>query len=180
MALAGVLLWAGVAPARAEPRRYGVMGDLGLPGGLVASFVVRPQRVVTTYAGLGHNSNSFGMRAGARVLPWATPAAPYLALEGGFYLESGTPGWMRDLAKSAGLDDKTLERLGYRYASGQLGVRIGSGSPAFYLQAGVSFIAASILVLKPKPTYVPPVDLYREQKLHVWAVTGHGGFLFWF
>ena len=87
---------------------------------------------------------------------------------------------MRDLAQSAGLDDKTLLRLGYRYAQTQLGLRIGRGAAAFYLQGGVSFIAATVLILKPKPNVIPPIDLYREQDVHVWGVTGHGGLIYWF
>src|SRR5687768_3283117 len=149
------------SPARAEPEgggRYGVMADLGVPDGLVASFAIREPRLIGAYAGLGYNANSLGARVGVRLEPIVADVAPYLALEGGAYLEAETPDWMRGTAKAAGLDDKTLESVGYRFANLHLGARVGAGATSFYLQGGLSFVSATTGIIKPKPNYEPPVE----------------------
>jgi hypothetical protein len=166
--------------ARAEPGPYGVMGDVGLPDGLVASFAYRLHDHFDGHLGLGHNSNSFGARAGAAWLPLRRTVSPYLALEGGWYLQGDTADWHRSTARSAGLDDKTLERVGYRFLNGHLGARFGTATAAFTLQAGVSFIDATAHIIKPKPDYQPPVDLYRETVVHVWGLSGRAGLIYWF
>ncbi len=164
--------------AHAEPHKYGVMADLGLPDGMVASFGYHAHDWITAHAGIGHNTNSFGLRGGVSFEPINYAIAPYLALDAGTYFSADTASWMRGTAKSAGLDDKTLERLGYWYANGHLGVRFGAGSAWVYLQGGVSFIDIDAFVIKPKPNFVPPVDLYRETTVHVWTVSGRLGFLY--
>ena len=58
--------------------------------------------------------------------------------------------------------------------------RIGSAAAAFYLQLGISFIDATADVIKPKPELVPPVELYRETVVHVWTMSGRGGFVYSF
>lgn len=181
--LAGMVISAAPAASAdgAPPGRYGIMGDLGLPDGMVGSFAYRAHQHVGAHVGLGHNTNSFGLRAGAAWLPLAPAVvAPYLALEGGLYFSADTAGWLRSAAKSAGLDDKTLERLGYRYANLHLGARFGRGAAAFYIQGGVSFISATAGIIKPKPNYEPPVDLYRETVVHVWTLSGRAGLVYFF
>jgi hypothetical protein len=167
-------------PSHAEPDRYGVMADIGLPDGIVGSFSYRALDWVSAHIGVGHNTNSFGLRAGARLDPLDRVIAPYLSVDAGVYGDADTASWMRSTAQSAGLDDKTLERLGYWYANGHLGVRFGSGSAWIYLQGGVSYIDIDATVIKPKPNFVPPVDLYRETVVHVWTASGRGGFLYRF
>lgn len=166
--------------ARAEPGRYGVMGDVGLPDGMVASFAFRAHEHIEVHAGIGHNTNSFGARAGGAWLPLRALVSPYMALELGAYLPADTADWMQSTARSAGLDDKTLERVGYWYSNAHLGARIGSRAAAFYLQGGFSFIDATADIIKPKPNYVPPVDLYRTTEVRVWAVGGRAGLIAFF
>ena len=175
-----VCLCAAAPVASAEPGPYGVMGDVGLPDGMVGSLAYRAHPHLDLHLGVGHNTNSFGARTGAAWLPIRGVVSPYLALELGMYLQADTADWMQSTAKSAGLDDKTLERVGYWYSNGHLGARFGSGAAAFYLQGGVSFIDATAHIIKPKPTYVPPVDLYRETEVRVWAVSGRAGLLYFF
>jgi len=166
--------------ARAEPGRYGVMGDVGLPDGMVASFAFRAHEHIELHAGIGHNTNSFGARGGAAWLPLRTLVSPFAALEIGGYLPADTADWMQSTARSAGLDDKTLERVGYWYSNAHLGARIGSRAAAFYLQGGFSFIDATADIIKPKPNYVPPVDLYRTTEVRVWALGGRAGLVVYF
>jgi hypothetical protein len=156
------------------------MADVGLPDGFVGSFAVRAHHLLGAHVGLGHNTNSFGLRGGVSFTPIQFLVAPYLALEAGHYLEADTASWMRSTAKKAGLDDKTLGRVGYSYANGHLGVRFGSGHAALFLQGGISYIDATAQVIKPKPNFIPPVDLYRETIVHVWTVSARGGVLFYF
>jgi hypothetical protein len=183
--LAGMVVAAGPA-ARADEGAaagpYGVMGDVGLPDGMVASFAYRARPPVRLHLGLGHNTNSFGLRAGVAATPFQTRAVtPYVALEGGWYFSADTAGWMQSTAKKAGLDDKTLQAFGYRYLNlFHLGARFGGGAASFYLQGGVSFIRATASIIKPKPNYEPPVDLYRETVVHVWTLSGRAGVIYFF
>jgi hypothetical protein len=178
VALASVLL---AAPAaQAEPSRYGAMADMGLPDGFMAAFMFRAHDWVTAHAALGHNTNSPGFRIGASFSPIDYAVEPYTALELGYYFEAETASWMRDTAKKAGLDDKTLDRVGYKFVNGHLGLRFGNASASAFIQGGISFIDAKALVIKPKPNFAPPVDLYRETVVHVWTVSGRVGIAYYF
>lgn len=168
--------------ARADEHRHGVMGDVGLPDGMVASYAFVPRPAIALHAGVGHNTNSFGLRAGVQATPFRRRVVtPYAALEGGWYAHADTAGWMKSTAKNAGLDDKTLEAFGYRYLNLlHVGLRIGGGAASFYVQGGVSFISAQASIIKPKPNYEPPVDLYRETTVHVWTLSGRAGLMYFF
>ena len=166
--------------ARAEPSRFGASTDLGLPDGIMAAFLFRPHKLVTSHVALGHNTNSPGLRIGASFSPIDYAVEPYTALELGYYFEAETPGWMRDTAKEAGLDDKTLDRVGYKFVNGHLGLRVGNNTASAFVQGGLSFIDAKALVIKPKPNFAPPVDLYRETVIHAWIISGRVGIAFYF
>jgi hypothetical protein len=178
--LAGMVV---AAPAaRADEPRHGVIGDVGLPDGIAASYAYRVRPPVDLHAGLGHNTNGFGLRAGVHATPFRRRAVtPYAALEGGWFFQAETPEWMRSTAKKAGLDDKTMESLGYRYLNlAHLGARFGGGAASFYMQGGVTFIRAYAGIIKPKPNYDPPVDLHRETIVHVWTLSVRAGLVyFW-
>lgn len=192
LALAAFLTIVAAAPAaRAdephddEPRprlqhRYGAMADMGLPDGIMAAFAYRAHEWVTVHAAVGHNTNSPGLRIGGSFSPIDYAIEPYAALELGYYFEAETSDWMRDTAKKAGLDDKTLDRVGYKFANGHLGLRFGNDTTCVYIQGGISYIDAKTLVIKPKPTFTPPVDLYRETIVHVWITSGRLGVAFFF
>jgi hypothetical protein len=156
------------------------MLDLGFPDALMASFAYRVRPHLTPHIGIGHNANSVGLRVGGRWTMTQGEAAPFLSLEAGNYFQSQTPTWMRDSAKSLGLKDKTLVRAGYQFASSHLGFGIGSRDFQFFMQAGFSFVRANALVIKPKPNYLPPVDLYRDTTVHVWLLSGRLGVLYFF
>jgi hypothetical protein len=178
----GLVLVAAMAafPASASGDEIGVVADLGLPSGLTVGAAYQPHPVVTSHAGLGYNLNGFGVRIGAQLSPWQLTAQPFLAVEVGHYFRSDTPEWMADAAKDAGLDDKTLQRLGYSFASSHIGLRFGSGQPAFFVQAGLSFVRAGTDYIKPKPLLTPPVDLYRETIINLWLIGGQMGVLWYF
>jgi hypothetical protein len=156
------------------------MLDVGFPDAVMASFAYRARPHLTPHIGIGHNGNSAGLRLGGRWTITPGKTAPYLSLEAGNYFQAKTPGWMRKTAKSAGLKDKTLDRAGYQFASGHLGLGIGRGDFQFYMQTGISFVRANALIIKPKPNYLPPVDLYRDTTVHLWLVSGRLGVLYFF
>ena len=41
-------------------------------------------------------------------------------------------------------------------------------------------IDVDALVKKPKPIFIPPVDLYRETDVRIWTISSRGGFLYFF
>ena len=177
-AIAGIVLAA--SGAHAEPSRYGVMADIGLPDGLIASFAFRAHDWFTAHVGAGHNTNGPGLRLGGSFSPIDYALSPYAALEAGYYFEAETADWMRDTARHAGLDDETLQRVGYKFANGHLGLRMGNASAAVYVQGGVSYIDAKALVIDPKPNFVPPLELYRETEVRMWIVSGRVGVVYFF
>lgn len=172
-----VLLLLAAREATAGDQRLGVMADVGVPDGAVASLAYLAHPLIMAHAGVGHNANGFGLRAGAQITAFESRVVPYLAIEGGHYFRSATPEWLKESAKDAGLDDKSLERLGYQFVNAHLGLRFGT-NVSFYAQAGLSFIHATANVIKPKPTIVPPVDLYRETTVNVWALSGQAGLVY--
>ncbi len=44
----------------------------------------------------------------------------------------------------------------------------------------VSYIDATAQVIKPRTSMTPPVDLYRETTVHLWTMSGRGGFVYYF
>jgi hypothetical protein len=179
--IAALVLSALVAPpAQADTGCYSGLFDLGFPDGVMASFAYQAHPRLSPHVGLGHNANSLGLRVGGRWTFVDGGVAPYLGLESGHYFQAQTPDWMRETAKSAGLEDKTLDRAGYTFANAHLGVSLGSGKLRFHLQTGISFVRANTLIIKPKPNYTPPVDLYRDTRIHAWLVSGRAGVGYYF
>jgi hypothetical protein len=178
-ALVILLAWA-PSPAHAETKRYGTMFDLGFPDAAMASFAYRARPQLMPHVGLGYNANSVGLRVGGRWTFLPGDASPFFALDAGNYFQANTPTWMRKAAKDYGLKDKTMQRVGYQFASGHLGFGVGSGDFQFYMQAGISFVRANALIIKPKPKYLPPVDLYRDTTVNLWLVSGRLGVLYFF
>ncbi len=156
------------------------MVDLGFPDAAMASLAYRARPELTPHIGVGYNANSLGLRIGGRWTFMQGDAAPFVSLEAGNYFQAKTPAWMRKAAKNAGLKDKTMQRVGYQFASSHLGYGIGSGDFQFYMQAGISFVRANALIIKPKPNYLPPVDLYRDTTVNIWLLSGRLGVLYFF
>ena len=81
-----------------KPSRYGVMVDIGIPDGAVASLAYRAHRDINAHIGIGHNTNSLGLRTGARWTPIHHAISPFVALEAGHYPEAQPADWMLDSA----------------------------------------------------------------------------------
>ena len=159
----------------ADGGRFGVATEVGVPDGVMVAGAYHAHPLLTTHVGLGYNLNSPGLRIGATFAPLSGSVTPLATLELGHYFAADTPEWMRETAKDAGLNDKTLIRLGYTFINTHLGLRVGSPRIGVRLHGGLSFVAAKALVIKPKPNFTPPVELYRETSVRVWTLSGKLG-----
>ena len=130
-----------------EPERrplIGVAADLGVPSGAGASLLVRPLSWLRLHGGAGTNGASFGLHAGATLMPLRGFVTPTFTLEGGHFFE----GDATNVAKyAANLPDfsnaEMLRTFSYDFASAHLGVEVGSQEGLFfYLRAGLSYLDA--------------------------------------
>jgi hypothetical protein len=138
--------------AKAQPRKYGAMLDLGVPDGVIASFVYRPHKMARVHAGLGYNGISPGVRVGAAFLPlgWG----PSLDLDYGHYFEGDANGLVGMFAGVAEEDRALLSSVGYDYVNLRAGMEFGGDRFTFLVRGGLSWVHTSIhnieSVLQPK------------------------------
>src|SRR5438477_8211508 len=112
------------APSAAAPTlpKIGLMTDAGLPDGVNGSLVFRPARWVRAHVGGGYNMISSGVRGGVTLAPFGW--GPSVSLEGGHYFEGNANGLARKAAGADFKDSAVLERVGYDYANGHLGLEL--------------------------------------------------------
>jgi hypothetical protein len=132
-----------VAPAQQpSPKRlpiFGVMADVGLPDGLIASLTVRPWKWVRLSAGGGTNFISGGWRAGITLLPLGV--GPSASFEYGRYQD----GDANPLARKIGFGSSpALERFGYQYMNAHLGLDFGSRRCVFFIHGGITMLSGQI------------------------------------
>jgi hypothetical protein len=138
--------------AQAQPRRFGAMLDLGVPDGVIASFVYRPHKLARVHAGLGYNGISPGVRLGAAFLPlgWG----PSLDLDYGHYFEGDANGLVGMFAGVAKEDRALLSSVGYDYVNLRAGMEFGGDRFTFLVRGGLSWVHTSIhnieSLLQPK------------------------------
>lgn len=176
LAAAGVLATASVAAA--EPT-FGVATDVGVPDGAVASLVVRPLRFVRAHVGAGYNAISPGFRAGATLsLPlWLSPTA---SISYGRYAEGDANPLVRRLSGDPAAGSAMLEKVGYRFAGGYLGVQLGRRRVSFQLEAGYSRIEGKVRNLDALTTGADPdtsatVSFGQDPNVVVWSVSARLG-----
>ena len=136
------------APALSAPaprlKLLGVQLDAGVPGGGVASVVVRPIKWVRADAGFAYNYFSNGARGGITVVPFHWAVVPTLRLEAGRFFESD----VSDKVESFGDELPTFvkpafKKFGYDYASAQLGLEFGSQRHfVFFVRGGLTWLKA--------------------------------------
>ena len=127
-----------ISDARADRPRFGAMVDLGVPSGASASAVYRPVRALRFHAGGGHNLVAPGVQAGVSLAPLATWISPTLTVEAGrFFPGDANPAVERFTGEPSEL---APERIGYDFASAQVGLELGREWATFYLHAGVSYL----------------------------------------
>lgn len=164
------------------------MADVGVPDGVVGAVSVQANRHVTVHAGGGHNGISPGLRAGVHLYAIEHMAAPYMAMEAGHYFDGQANALAQGVATQAGLDaEAALERVGYSFASAHLGLKLGSASAAFYLQAGVSVMRTSATIRESRDLPMAPamepgatVDVMTESIFRIWTPSGRIGLIAYF
>jgi hypothetical protein len=128
--------------AKAQPRKYGVMLDLGVPDGVVTSFVFRPIKMARVHAGLGYNGISPGLRLGAAFLPlgWG----PSLDLGYGHYFEGDANGLVGLIAGPNDKGNALLSSLGYDYVNLRAGMELGGDRFTFFARGGLSWVHTTL------------------------------------
>lgn len=156
-----------------------VTADAGAPDGLMAGVMLRASPRWRFHVGAGHNTMSLGVRAGVRTDALTGPVSPFAALEAGYYGAGAAQGWARSIAESAGLDRAELDRVGYRFANGHLGLRFGDHRATLFLQGGVSHIRSHVSVLEVRETTAPmspTIEIRAQTVLSGWVPSGRFGF----
>jgi hypothetical protein len=120
----------------------GLMMDVGVPDGMNAALVYRPTSWLRTHAGGSYNMISAGVRGGLALIPFG--AGPSLVLEGGHYFEGNANGLARKFAGDSFKDKAVLDRVGYDYVNGHLGLEMGSRRVTFYIHGGMSYVRATV------------------------------------
>ncbi len=146
MSLVRKLVWSGVvlgaSVASAQPR-FGVSTDVGVPDGLVTSFVVRPVSWFRAHAGVGYNAVSPGLRAGA-TLALPTWFSPTLSVAYGRYREGDANPVVRMVTGDSAFHSGILDRVGYAFADGYVGLQLGRERVAFSIEAGYSRVTGRV------------------------------------
>ncbi len=128
--------------AQAQPRKYGVMLDLGVPDGVIASFVYRPIKMARVHAGLGYNGISPGLRLGAAFLPFGW--GPSLDLTYGHYFEGDANGLVGMIAGANQEDSALLSSVGYDYVNLRAGMELGGDRFTFFFRGGISWVHTTL------------------------------------
>ena len=145
-----------VAQAEAELRksaRVGVMADVGLPDGAMASLVYRPISALRVHAGIGHNYVSKGVRGGLTFVPFRTWLTPTLSVDYGRYFEGDANPLARMLSGDASYSSPYLEHVGYDYANGHIGIQFGRERATFYIAGGVTRVTSDVRAFWPTSTF---------------------------
>jgi hypothetical protein len=121
---------------------FGVMGDVGLPDGAMASLVVRPWQWFRVYGGGGSNSVSPGWRGGLSLIPFG--AGPSFSFEYGHYKDGDANGVVRRVASKGFEGSPLLEKIGYDYANAHVGLDFGGRRAVFYVHGGISKVWAQV------------------------------------
>jgi len=120
----------------------GVMVDVGVPDGLMASLVARPWTWMRVSAGGGTNSISNGWRAGISLLPFG--AGPSATLEYGRYQDGDANDLAKKFVGGNFNGSPALERVGYEFMNAHLGLDFGSRNVVFFVHGGVTMLRGQI------------------------------------
>ncbi len=121
---------------------FGVAVDAGAPEGVSVSAMYRPLDWLRVWGGPSWNYLAFGVHAGATLAPFRWAITPTLSAEAGRYFASDLT-WLA--TKAGGVPDEIaplLQKIGYDYASAQLGFEFGSQRGfTFSIRAGLSWFS---------------------------------------
>jgi hypothetical protein len=163
--------------ARGAPPVLGLMADAGVPDGAIAALVLRPADWLRLHAGGGTNTVSVGYRGGVTVLPFGV--GPSLSVDVGYFREGNANALVRRIVGGGGWLNPLLEKLGYLYVNGQLGLDFGKGPVQFFVHGGVSYLRARVrnaqAVLERRSMTSPPrqdqitVSLPEDPVVRAWV-----------
>lgn len=176
----GTLVTTTTTFVHASPR-LGVMADVGAPDGAVASLVYRPIQALQFHAGVGYNLVSNGMRAGVTLVPLGTWATPTLSLDYGRYAEGDANRLVRMVSGDGSYSSSLLERVGYDYANGHVGIQLGRARATFYLRAGVSRITSELHGLDAMASSSDDASVsVGDSRMTIWTLSARTGFVLYF
>jgi len=184
------IVW--TAPAAASPETsvqasapavpwIGAMADVGLPDGATASIVVRPIRSLRAHAGVSHNMISLGERVGLTWVPLSWWASPTLSVEYGHYAEGNANPLVRTVMGDQTFQSAVLERVGYDYLNGHVGLEFGRKWFTFYIHAGMSRITGTVHNIDAETMTgnegTTTVTFSKDPSLTLWAPSARIGFV---
>lgn len=181
LAVTGLLATATLATvptASAEPL-VGISTDVGVPDGAMASLVVRPLPFLRAHAGAGYNAISTGYRAGATLsLPfWFSPTA---SISYGKYKEGDANPLAQRITGDPSMHNEMLEKVGYQFTDGYLGLQFGRERVSFQIEAGYSRIEGKIRNLDAMTSgdmadSQSTVSINQDPNVVVWSLSARIG-----
>jgi hypothetical protein len=157
------------------------VADAGVPDGLMAGIMVRATPRLRLHAAGGHNTMSAGLRGGVRADAFTGSVSPFVAVEVGYYFAGAPQPWARSLAERAGTGDAQLDRVGYRFANGHLGIRFGDRRAALFLQGGASHVSSRLGIVEERAMETgTEVEIRATTRLSGWVPAGRFGFVSYF
>lgn len=172
-AIALALLAAAPRAASASPV-VGVMADVGVPDGGMASLVVRPFSTVRLHAGAGHNLISTGVRAGVSWAPLRRTVSPTLSIDYGRYAEGDANALARRVSGDGAFSSVLLERVGYDFANAHVGVQLGRERVSLVIEAGVTRVTGQT---RGTDAAAEPmaVTFTHDPRFEVWSLSARLG-----
>jgi hypothetical protein len=186
-----MVMW--VAPAAASPETsvekaatarspwIGAGADVGLPDGATASIVVRPIRALRAHAGVSHNGISLGQRIGVSWVPLPWWFSPTLSVEYGHYAEGNANPLARRVMGDETFQSAVLERVGYDYLNGHVGLEFGRKWFTFYIHAGMSRISGTVHNIDSETMTgnegTTTISFPIDPSITVWAPSARIGFV---
>ncbi|HVV88605.1 MAG TPA: hypothetical protein VHE35_36425 [Kofleriaceae bacterium] len=164
--------------AAAEPT-FGVVTDVGVPDGAMVSLVFRPLSFLRAHAGAGYNAISTGYRGGVTLsLPfWFSPTA---SISYGRYPEGDANPLAQRISGDPDTHSALLEKVGYQFADGYVGLQFGRRRVALQLEAGYSRIEGKVRNLDAMTSGDDPdasttVSFRQDPDVVVWSVSARLG-----
>jgi hypothetical protein len=169
--------------AQAQPRKYGVMLDVGVPDGVIAAFVYRPIKMARVHGGLGYNGISPGLRLGAAFLPFGW--GPSLDLSYGHYFEGDANGLVSMIAGANEEKSELLSSVGYDYVNLRAGMELGGDRFTFFFRGGISWVHTTLhnidSLLEPEDGEATngniTIEIPKDPTLNAFAPTLQLGFI---
>lgn len=123
------------------------MLNVGLPEGVLTSFVYQPIGYVRLNAGLGFNAISPSLSVGVSGHPLGYSWGPSFGIDYGHYFEGDASGLVEVLTGPIESNVSPMKNVGYDYVNFRLGMEYGGERFVFFGRGGVSWIGTEIHAL---------------------------------